>query len=135
MAARIVEALERVEVEHEQRERAAFGPGDRLAELALERAVVAQAGQRVVLRPDRDGAVDLGVLEGEGGLAAEELDQLELVLVEIGLGPAHPAEVQRADDLARDADGDDDHRLRLERRAGDLDRPRIEMGIVRRPSQ
>ena len=44
--------------------------------------MVAEAGQGVVLGPDRDRAVDLGVLEGERRLAREQLDELELVLVE-----------------------------------------------------
>ena len=54
-------------------------PARRLAELALEGAVVAQAGERVALGPDLDRAVGLGVLEGDRGLAGEQLGQLELV--------------------------------------------------------
>ena len=45
-------ALERVEVEHEERERRALAVDDRLAQLALERAVVAEPRQGVVLGPD-----------------------------------------------------------------------------------
>ena len=78
VAAGVVERLERVHVEHQDREGTA-ADRDRLAELALERAVVAQTGQGVLLRPDPDRAVDLGVLEGDRGLAGEQLGQLELV--------------------------------------------------------
>ena len=51
-----------------------------LAELALERAVVAQAGERVTIRPDLGRPVGLGVLERERRLAGEQLGQVELVL-------------------------------------------------------
>ena len=48
---------------------------------------------------------------------------------------AHPADVERPDDLAGDAERDDDHRLGLGRRAGDLDRARIEgASLARTPS-
>ena len=77
---RVVERLERVEIEHEDRERRPRPPLDRLAELALERAVVAQAGQRVLLGPHPDLAVGLGVLERDRRLAGEELGELELVV-------------------------------------------------------
>ena len=130
MAAGVVEALERVEVEHQERERAALGGRRDIPELALERAMVAQPGERVVLGPNGHRAVDLGILEGQRRLAGEQLDELELVLAEVGLLAAHPSDVERADDLAGNADRDDDHRLRLGRRARDLDRARIAEGIV-----
>ena len=80
VTARVVERLEPVEVEHEDREGLApAAVGDRFAELALERAVVAQAGQGVEVGADADRAMRLGVLEGDRGLAGEQLGQLELV--------------------------------------------------------
>ena len=66
---RVVEALEVVEVEHEQRERAATVDGS--AELALERAVVAEPGQGVLVGAHADLAVGLGVLHRDRGLAGE----------------------------------------------------------------
>ncbi len=79
VAVRVVERLERVEVHHQEGERGPVAARDRLAQLALECTVVAQAGQGVELGPDLDGPVDLGVLEGDRGLAGEQLGQLELV--------------------------------------------------------
>ena len=74
---------------------------DSLAELALERAVVAQTGQGIEVGADPDGAVGLGVLEGDRGLAGEQLGQLELVGAEGGFGIAHPADVEGADGRRR----------------------------------
>ena len=92
--------------------------------------MIAQAGQGIVLGADAHGAVDLGVLQGDRGLAGEELGELELVGAEGGLRAAHPADVERADRLAVDEQRDDDHRLGLERRPGHLDRARVEVGLV-----
>ncbi len=100
MTERVVVALEGVEVEHQDGERVA--QLDRLAELPLEGAVVAQPGQRILLGPDPDLAVRFGVLERDRRLAGEQLGQLELVVGERGVRLAHPADVQRADRLARD---------------------------------
>ncbi len=124
----VVERLERIEVEHEQGERPARLDGG--AELALERTVVAQAGQGIVLGAHADLAVRLGVLERDGGLSGEQLRQLELVGAEGGLGLADAPDVQRADGLAVDQQRDDDHRLGLEWGAWDLDGARIEVGHV-----
>ena len=128
MAQRVVVALERVEVEHQDRERPA--QADRFAHLALERSVVAQAGQRVLLGTDADLAVGLGVLHRDRGLAGEQLGQLELVVGEVRLGLAHPADVQRADGLARHEQRNDDHGLGLEWGARHLDGARVEVGGV-----
>ena len=63
-------------------------------ELALERAVVAEAGQRVEIGPDGDRGMGPGVLERDRGLGGEELRQLELVRREVGLLPlADPPDV------------------------------------------
>ena len=93
--------------------------------------MVAQPGQRVVLGLDLDLVVGLGVAERDRRLGREELRELELVLAVVGLRPAHPADVQRAQDLAVGHERDDDHRLRLEWRPGDLDGARVEVGVVR----
>ena len=130
MAARVVERLEAVEVEHHHRERLAVAGLEPVAQLALEGPVVAQPGQRVEVGPDLDRAVRLGVLEGDRGLPGEQLGQLELVRAEGRLGLAAAADVERADGLAADDERDDDHRLRLERRAGHLDGPRVEVRLV-----
>ena len=103
---------------------------DRLSELALERAVVAQPGQGILLGADADLAVRLGVLHRDRGLAGEELRQLVLVQAEVGILLAHPPDVQRADRLAVDHQRDDDHRLGLVRRPGDLDRAWIRQRVV-----
>ncbi len=129
VAAGVVEGLERVEVEHEECETRGAGRGYGLAELALERAVVSEAGQRVVFCPDLDRAVGLGILEGDRRLAGEQLRQFELVPAERCV-VAHPADVQRPDHLAGHQERDDDHRFRLEGRPRDLDRTRVEMRVI-----
>ena len=83
MAVPVVVGLERVEVEHQQAER--LLALDQQPELALEGAVVAQPGQRVVLGLGHDRAVRLGVPQRDRGLAREQLDELELVLREVRL--------------------------------------------------
>ena len=77
VAQRVVDALELVEVQHDEAERLAAG--DAALEPVLERAVVEQAGQVVGLGADLDRPVDLGVLEGDRDLRREQLDELELV--------------------------------------------------------
>ena len=72
----------------------------------------------------------LGVLHRDRGLAGEELRQLVLVQVEVGLLLAHPTDVQRADGLAADHQRDDDHGLRLVGGPGDLDRAWIRHRVV-----
>ena len=69
MAPAVIDELEGVEVEHQDRERRAFGCLRRLEELALERAVVSWPGQGVVLGPHRDRTVSFGILERERCLA------------------------------------------------------------------
>ena len=108
----VVEGLERIQVEHQDPEWAAIV--DRLADVALEGPVVAQAGQRIVLGADADVAVGLGIRHGQRGLAGKQFRQLELVIAEVSLGFAHSADVERADDLAIDDQRDHDHGLRLE---------------------
>ena len=89
----VVDGLEVVEVEHDQAERLARL--DAPLEPALERPVVEEPGQVVGLGADLDGAVDLGVLEGDRDLGGEELDELELVL-RVARVVAEPLEGQDA---------------------------------------
>ena len=104
---------------------------DGLGQLALEGAVVAQARQRVVIGLDHHRAVRLGVAHRDRRLRREQLDELELVLREVRIRRAHPADVERADHVAPDEQRADDHGLGLERRARDLDRARVQVGVVR----
>ena len=93
VAEAVVVALERVEVHHQQRDRALLGlaclprrrsalGGERaghLAQGALEGAVVAEPGEGVGVGSLADGVVRIGVAQGDRRLAGEELDQLEVV--------------------------------------------------------
>ncbi len=124
----VVETLEIVEVEHQQGERSAALDGR--AELALERAVVPQPGQGVLVRAGADLAVRLGVLHRDRCLAREQLRELELVRREMGLAAAEPPDVQRPDRVTVDQQGDDHHRLGFERRVRHLNGPIVEVGIV-----
>jgi hypothetical protein len=85
MAARVVEGSERVEVDHEQRER--LVGVDHRREVAFKSPVVPQTGEGVEICPARDGQVRLRVLQGDRGLAGEQLAQFELVLGEVASGP------------------------------------------------
>ena len=105
----VVEALERIEVEHHHGEGLVAGLVESQTQVALERAVVTQAGERVMVRPDLHRQVRLGVLEGDRGLPTEELGQLELVFGEMRLVAADPGHVQGADHLAPDVERDDQH--------------------------
>jgi hypothetical protein len=121
VAERVVVGLEAVEIHHQEGERAVAWGVDRRPQLALEAAVVAEAGEGVVLGPDLDLAVRLRVAEGDRRLGREQLRQLELVLREVRLLPAHPTDVQGAEDLALGDERDDDERLVLGWRAGNED--------------
>ena len=126
----VVVALEPVEIHHQHGHRPVARRTEVPVELALERAVVPEPRQRVVLGLDLDLVVRLRVAERDRRLGGEELRELELVLAVVGLVAAHPADVEGAQHLALRHERDDDHRLRLERRARDLDRAIVEMGIV-----
>ncbi len=129
----VVEALEAVEVEHEQGERAGATIGvarQQLLEVGLEGAVVAQAGQGVALGSQFRRVERLGRLEGGRCLAGEELGELELVRREVGLGLAHPSHVQGADHLPADAKRDDDERLGLDGRPRDVHGARVQVSVV-----
>ena len=107
----------------------------RLDEELLEGPVVEQAGQVVGPCPDLDGAVDLGVVEGDRDLRREQLDQLELLLVEAIL-PTEPLERQDARDALPTAQRHDDQAAVHRSRRVELEDPRIgqlvghELGLV-----
>ena len=128
MALRVVEALEVVEIEHQQGE----GPSglDGGAELTLERAVVLESRQRVLVGTGADLAVGLRVLHRDRRLTREELRQLELVGREVRLDTAESPDIERADRVAVDEQRDDHHRFGFERCVRHLDGPIVEMRIV-----
>ena len=130
MAARVVEGLERIQVHHQHRERCGAAGPDGIPEIRLERSVVADAGEGVVLGPHADLAVGLGILERDRGLSGEQLGEVEFVGAEERLRLAHAADVERADRLAPDEQRDHDHRLGLERGAGHLDGAGVEVRLV-----
>ncbi len=92
--------------------------------------MVVQSGQRVRLREVLEPGADLGVVERERRGVAERPREVELVLRELGV-LADPVDVERALESAAGDQRDRDHRLRLDRRAGDVDRARIEVSAVR----
>ena len=84
VAADVVDALEVVDVEHQQRDRVvrAAGAVQLRAQALVEVAVVVEAGQRVGVREVLEACADLRVVERERGGVAEPARELELVLVE-----------------------------------------------------
>jgi hypothetical protein len=129
VAKRVVEPLECVEIEHQYRERPACL--DHRAELALERAVVAQAREGILLGPHADLAMGRRILHRDRRLAGEQLGELEFVRREIRIPAADASDIQRSDRVALDEQRDDDHRLWFERRPRHLDRSRIDVRLVR----
>jgi hypothetical protein len=77
----VVQALEVVDVEHEQRDvvRGAARAGQLCAQALVEGAVVVEAGERVGRGLVLETRLDLRVVERERGGVAEELRQLELL--------------------------------------------------------
>ena len=104
----VVDALEVVDVEHQQRDRVVRTAGavELGAQALVEVAVVVEAGQRVGVREMLEARADLRVVERERGGVAEPARQLELVLVERrvlarrGRCSAHPS-ASRARSAAR----------------------------------
>ena len=106
VAVRVVEALEVVEVEHEERQWRTVPLRLRhlLLEPLVEVAVVVEPGETVGDRLQLEGLVQASVLERHGGLVGEDLDQLDLVLGEApragvdGLDvPLHPVADEQRD--------------------------------------
>jgi len=92
--------------------------------------VIVKPGEAVEPGPLGGCPVGLGVLEGHGGLGGEELRELELGGAEVSLGRADPTEIEGPDDLVAREERDDDQGLGFEGRPRDLDRARIEVGVV-----
>ena len=128
----VVDALELVDVEHQERHRVAgTARAHQLrAETLVEVAVVVEAGERVGLRLVLEPGTDLRVVERERGRVAEPLRELELVLVE-RRGLTEPVDVERALQRSAGDERDRDERLGLGRRAGDEGHARVEMRLVR----
>ena len=83
VAVDVVEALEVVDVEHQQRDVIDVGsPLQLCAEALVEGAVVVEAGQRVGLRLVLEPRLDLGVVERERRRVAEALRELDSLAVE-----------------------------------------------------
>ncbi len=132
VAVDVVDALEVVEVEHEDRDRVvrARGPRQLGAQPFVEVAVVVEAGQRVGLREVLEPRPDLRVVERERRRVAEPLRKLELVLDEAGV-LTDAVDVERALQRAARDQRHGDQRLRLVRRSRQLDAARVEMRAVR----
>ena len=112
VAVLLVDLLEVVEVEEDQREVAAGharGALDLAQQALVQRRVVEAAGQPVGARGLRDRGVEAGVAARGGGELGERLEQAEVVL----------ADVVRA----RVADGDDAAQLARSTRTGSRARP------------
>ena len=109
VAARVVDALEVVEVEDHGAERVpvAARAGDLLADAQLHRAVVEDAGQRVGAGDVLDVLVGLGVAAGDGGQAGDRLERAQVLVVDAAA--RRPADRERAAQLVvprhRDGDG------------------------------
>ena len=132
VTADVVDALELVDVEHQQRHRVARAARAHQlgAQPLVEDAVVVEAGQRVGLRLVLQPRAYLRVVERQRGCVAEPLRELELVLVERSR-LAEPVDVERALQRAARDERDGDERLGLGRRAGDEGDARVEVRLVR----
>ena len=132
VAADIVDALEVVDVEHQQRDGVvrAAGAVELRAQALMEVAVVVEAGQRVCVREVLEACADLCVVERQRGGVAEPARKLEVVLVELRV-LADAVDVQCALQLAAGDQRDCDQRLRVGRRPGHELDARIEMRVVR----
>ena len=129
MAVPVVVTLEAVQVDHYQRT-GLLALVHKALDASIEGAAVVQAGQRVCLRSVPHGTVGLGILKGYRCLASEKSRELEFADAEMRLSLAHPAQVERAGDLATNQERDDDQRLGLIGGAGDRGGPFIEMNVI-----
>ena len=114
VAADVVDALELVDVEHEQGDGVACTARacQLCAEPLVEVAVVEEAGQRVRLRLVLEARTHLRVVEGERCSVAEPLRELELVLRK-GRAGADAVDVEGSLERAARDQRDRDQRLRL----------------------
>ena len=130
VAVDVIDPLEVVEVEHEERDGAALGRrSDNLSsEPLVECAVIPETRQRIRLRLKLERGPDLGVVERKSRGVTEADGELELLVGE--LGQADPVDVERALDAAARDQRHGEERLRIGRRALDEPDARIEIGAV-----
>ena len=105
VAHRVVDGPEIVEVEHDQAEGGAIAHG--ALEVVLEGAVIEEPGQGVGLGADLDRREDLRVLQRDGHLRREQLDQVELLGRE-RVAHAEPLDGQHTDGAGTSTQGHDD---------------------------
>jgi len=104
-AGRIIDEAEPLDVEHDY-PGARLGPGaagEALAEPLAEERSLREAGQRVEVGEEMDGVLTLEVLEREGQVGRELLQELQLALIEQAV--AVGAEREDADDRPVDESG------------------------------
>src|SRR5439155_20185787 len=97
VAVDVVDALEVVDVEHEDRDclMRTAGVRQRAAQTLVEGAMVVQPGEWISLGLVLEAGPDLRVVERERGRVAEALGELELVVVERRVLP-EPVDVEGA---------------------------------------
>ena len=132
VAARVVERLEPVEIEHQDRERRGLRRRSRPPRRARAGRSRGCAGPVSASRSARTRTAPCvsAFWRAIDACAANSWVSSNSFALNARLVVAHPADVERADRLAVDEQRDDDHRLGLERGAGDLDRAWIEVGAV-----
>ena len=126
VAVSVVDRLEVVEVEGDDRERALelSGAGDLLAQALVAGAMVQRPGEPVRARLLAQRVALAGGVEGERGHGGEALDLGDLRLLE-GLVLADPVDVEGADDAVLDQQRHGDERLGLHQGALDHGRQRL----------
>ena len=114
MPVNVIDALEVVDVQHEERDGVVRPAGirKRQTQTLVERAMVEETGERIGLRLVLEPRADLRVVERERRSIAESLGQLELVVTERGVF-AEAVDVQCAFDRVSRDQRDRDQRLRL----------------------
>ena len=133
VAVDVVDALEVVDVEHEDGDRVARAARARelRAQAVVEVAVVVEAGQRVGLCLVLEPLADLRVVERERRGVGEAGGELELLVAE-GRVLAEPVDVEHAlDDVAGDQRHGDQRLGLVGRCPGNRLRARIEVSLVR----
>ena len=108
VAPRVVQGLEVIEIDDDDGDvaRAARRPVELLLEPLVERAVVQDAGQRILVDLASEILVELGVPDGQGGLRRDRAAE-----VDVALGPAPRGRVVRHLDQADGAAVDDQRQL------------------------
>ncbi len=128
----VVDLLEVVEVEHDERDGVVLGrgPDELLPEPIVEGAVVVEAGQRIGRSLMLERCPDVRVVERQGSGISETVGKQELLLGELRV-LAHAIDVQGPLQAAARDEGDGDQGLGLDRRSGDEAHPGIEVSLVR----